>query len=172
MNIFALYNSPQESARAHCDQHLHKMLVESAQMLSTAAVKFFPPEAHKHFYKPAYQKHPCTIWCCESLENSLWVVSLCIELETIRDELNHPYHASMDIIKYFVDYQDELDIDSYTPFVFAGPAFLKLDNLRYPTIHLKYQEFYRLKSRTWLDSGRKMTYKGRPVPDFMKDSIV
>lgn len=173
MNIFALSQSPEKSAHYHCDQHIHKMILESAQMLSTAALKHLPAQSHKYFYKPAYPNHPCTIWCSESLANCNWLIDLCMELEGIRFSLNHPSHASMDIIKCFMDYSYDLPITSLTPHAFAGPAFIKLDNLRYPDISSKYQAYYRVKHKQWLlDKGHGMSYKGRPVPDFMKDLIV
>jgi len=173
MNIFVLSPHTQEAAAYHCDQHIHKMILESAQMLSTAALKHLPESSHKYFYKPTHQNHPCTLWLLESVSNCNWLMDLCINLEGIRFSLNHPTHASMDIIKCFADYSFELDLDSPTPFTFAGPAFIKLDNLRYPDVSSKYQEYYRYKHRQWvLDKGRGMSYKGRPVPYFMKDIIV
>ena len=36
MNIFALSNDPAEAAQMMCDKHIPKMIVEAAQMLSTA----------------------------------------------------------------------------------------------------------------------------------------
>jgi len=36
MNIFVLSNDPIEAAHTHCDAHVRKMIVEAAQMLSTA----------------------------------------------------------------------------------------------------------------------------------------
>lgn len=36
MNIFWLDNDPAEAARAHCDRHVVKMIVETAQLLSAA----------------------------------------------------------------------------------------------------------------------------------------
>ena len=36
MNVFYLSQDPVEAAQMHCDQHVRKMLIESAQLLSTA----------------------------------------------------------------------------------------------------------------------------------------
>ena len=36
MNIFVLDKDPHIAAQMHCDKHVPKMIVESAQMLSTA----------------------------------------------------------------------------------------------------------------------------------------
>ena len=36
MNIFYLHNDPQIAAQMHCDKHVVKMILEYAQLLSTA----------------------------------------------------------------------------------------------------------------------------------------
>ena len=61
MNIFFLDKDPQFAAQSLCDKHVPKMLLESAQMLSTAL--------HSHtmgistgIYKEAYPNHPMTKW--------------------------------------------------------------------------------------------------------------
>ena len=36
MNIFVLDDNPITAAKQHCDKHVVKMIIESAQMLSTA----------------------------------------------------------------------------------------------------------------------------------------
>ena len=36
MNIFYLHEDPEISAKMHCDKHVVKMIIEYAQMLSTA----------------------------------------------------------------------------------------------------------------------------------------
>ena len=36
MNLFYLHNDPVKSAEMHCDKHVVKMIIEYAQMLSTA----------------------------------------------------------------------------------------------------------------------------------------
>lgn len=175
MNIFTL--SPAESsllpcplgsARMHCDQHLHKMILESAQMLSTALPKL--GISHPTLYKPAYEKHPCTIWVSSSPSNALWLCELALELEIIRQELNHPFHASADIIKFCKDTLNDIcssDNWGYAEnFPFAGPTFLALNkNL---AVWEKYQKFYVIKAREWLDKGRPMSYKNRPIPQFLE----
>ena len=36
MNLFYLHKDPVQSAEMHCDKHVVKMIIEYAQMLSTA----------------------------------------------------------------------------------------------------------------------------------------
>jgi hypothetical protein len=66
MNIFILDEDPAVAASYHCDQHLNKMILESAQMLSSAVFSLVPYDVlHKlkpPIYKPSYPRHPCNIW--------------------------------------------------------------------------------------------------------------
>jgi hypothetical protein len=174
MNIFALAPTPQESARMHCDQHLHKMILESAQMVSTA----FHARGFKlsWLYKPAYEKHPCTVWAATKISNVVWLLELAKELEVIREELGHPYHSSSEIIKFCYDYlQEEFGLCSdllASPRIFCGPAFLKLQSKL--LVEEKYQLYYQYKHKQWLDTRQPMSYRNRPLPTFLspfKDSI-
>ena len=40
MNIFFLHRDPSRAAKAQCDKHVVKMVLETTQMLSTAARRF------------------------------------------------------------------------------------------------------------------------------------
>ena len=60
MNIFFLDKTPSFSAQYLCDKHVPKMLLESAQMLSTAVQKY--TDRIEELYKPAYPNHPMTKW--------------------------------------------------------------------------------------------------------------
>ena len=60
MNIFFLHRDPQWAANSLCDKHIPKMLLESAQMLSTAVQNY--TDRIEELYKPAYPKHPMTKW--------------------------------------------------------------------------------------------------------------
>jgi hypothetical protein len=60
MNIFHLHKDPKICAEYHCDKHVVKMILETAQMLSTAYRRNFGD--NDDLYKTAYPKHPMTIW--------------------------------------------------------------------------------------------------------------
>lgn len=172
MNIFVLSTDPIEAASLHADQHLHKMILESAQMVSTAMrARGFN---HPGLYKSAYEKHPCTKWVASNNHNIVWLCELALALEQIRTvELNHPEHSSIIPIKIALDYLTSeipyLSSAAHTPFVFAGPATIAI---RSWSITDKYKYFYRQKHQKWLlDRNAPMSYKQRAVPDFMADLL-
>lgn len=80
MNIFVLSLDPQKAAKAHCDKHVNKMIVEHLQMMSVALAHYGLEPARKKdgsFYSVrAYKNHPCTKWVKESMENFEWTYSL------------------------------------------------------------------------------------------------
>ena len=95
MNIFVTDPDPVISAQTLCDKHVVKMVLESAQMLSTAWRDFSTKYSDDNeLYKTAHLNHPCSIWVRQARENYKWLyrhfVALC-------DEYTHRYgksHAS------------------------------------------------------------------------------
>jgi hypothetical protein len=79
MNIFVLDNEPILAAQYQCDKHVVKMVLESAQLLSTVQNKY----GISTKYKPTHHNHPCTIWAGQSASNYFWLwshaVALCEE---------------------------------------------------------------------------------------------
>lgn len=75
MNIFYLSSHPHLAAMDHCDQHCSKMLIEYAQLMSTAHRLTDSPWAEQ-CYKTAHKNHPSTIWTRESAENYKWLYQL------------------------------------------------------------------------------------------------
>ena len=85
MNIFALDESPYLAATYHCDRHVVKMILETAQLLSTAHHVIDGDESPlKDFlYKPTHMNHPSAIWVRETSDNYFWTVDLfkCLHYE-------------------------------------------------------------------------------------------
>lgn len=101
MNIFALSESPTQSAIEMLDKHIVKMPTETCQMLHTNCLYFLFWECHgkepslrelKQFHKeshfnylmkPAMLNHPSTVWARQNKANYMWLynhaVALCKE---------------------------------------------------------------------------------------------
>jgi hypothetical protein len=58
MNIFLLDSNIKKCAQYHCDKHVVKMILESAQILSTV----LRLNGVDQGYKTTHANHPCTLW--------------------------------------------------------------------------------------------------------------
>lgn len=93
MNIFATDQDPIKSALWLDDVRANKMILESAQMLSTA-IRVLDQSDHP-IYKPTHSKHPCTLWAWASRENFDW---LCEHMEGLLSR--KPNHKSGFVLDY------------------------------------------------------------------------
>lgn len=94
MNIFVLDANPIKAAKMHCDKHTNKMLLESAQVMSTA-VRLCNGDFG---YKACYHNHPANIWARKTRSNFLWLKQLATAL---CEEYTYRYrkvHASTELI--------------------------------------------------------------------------
>lgn len=74
MNIFFLSKDPIEAASMMCDKHVVKMILESAQMLSTAhRILDGDENVNPIFYKATHKNHPCAKWVREGDKNYNWL---------------------------------------------------------------------------------------------------
>ena len=112
MNIFYLHKDPKICAEMHCDKHVVKMIIEYAQLLSTAhrvldgdmyfgksktgrkATRYRHPdkEMDDNLYLASHLKHPSQLWIHKSRKNYIWMYELWINLcqeYTYRYEKKH-----------------------------------------------------------------------------------
>jgi hypothetical protein len=78
MNIFVLDNDTRLAALYHCDKHVVKMILETAQLLCTAHRELDGDEraARLSFYRATHKNHPCAKWARETRANYLWLYDL------------------------------------------------------------------------------------------------
>lgn len=76
-------------ARYHCDRHVVKMILESAQIACTAlnGKGFATP------YRSTHVNHPCVLWAGESLDNLRWLIRLG---KALNREYRYRYRSSSD----------------------------------------------------------------------------
>lgn len=108
MNIFFLDEDPVLAAQYHCDKHVVKMILESAQLLSTAhrvldgelgirlsasgarLKDYVLPDAKQDLlYKATHISGPCAVWAREASDNYEWLFGLFIALG---DEYSYRYN--------------------------------------------------------------------------------
>ena len=108
MNIFFLHRDPEQAAKEHVDKHVVKMIVEYAQLLSTAhrmldgiewtdyskngrkikRYRLENPNKEKAVYKACHYNHPSAVWVRENKLHYQWLYNL---FKKLGHEYTHRY---------------------------------------------------------------------------------
>ena len=107
MNIFYIDKDPIQAAQWMVDKHVVKMILESAQLLSTAhrildgvetvalsktgrkkKVWTLRDQRELVMYQATHINHPSAVWCRASVENYLWLVE---HFAALLDEYTYRY---------------------------------------------------------------------------------
>jgi hypothetical protein len=140
MNIFYLDSNPKSCAEMHLDKHVVKMILEYAQLLSTAhrvidGEEFWDKTANgrkikrwrmyldsmeNNLYKATHINHPSAVWVRQSFANYNWLYVLWRELMS---EYTYRYmkrHACEKLIPYLSKKPHRISNDN--PFTEPPPA--------------------------------------------------
>lgn len=96
MNIFFLDRDPTIAAQMLHDKHVVKMVLETAQILSTVVHEYRANV--EGIYKPTHRSHPCVVWAGESFSNFWWTYEHGVALAYEYEYRYGKTHASEDII--------------------------------------------------------------------------
>lgn len=153
MNIFYLDSDPIKAAEYMVDKHVVKMIVETAQLLSTAhrvldgkliegnkKVWVLPDDRENVLYKTTHVNHPSAIWCRESNNNYNW---LYCHFLALLGEYTHRYgkiHKCTELSLWLRDPPHNIPISWKTQ---ATPAMP--DEFKVPGDSVKsYRNYYRV----------------------------
>jgi len=179
MNIFILDEDPVIAAQLQCDKHVVKMILESAQMLSTAhrvldgnqtkiasksgktMVKHWQLDHHDDvIYKAVHVGHPCTVWTMESDSNYNWHYEHFVALH---NEFIYRYgktHRSFDLLGDILKTPPRnIPVGPKTPFKLAMGIAPQCINTSDPVG--SYRAFYQTKQERF-----SMDWSKRPVPEW------
>jgi hypothetical protein len=182
MNIFILSNDPVEAAQLQCDKHIVKMIVESAQMLSTAhrmldgTVKkgpsksgksiskywTLPDERENVLYKAVHMSHPCTVWTMKSNNNYNWHY---IHFTALCEEYTYRYgkiHSTDTLLRNVLESPpNNIPVGYFTP---QPLAMQSNPECMFPNDIVKsYRMFYQTKQERF-----KMAWTNRNIPGWFK----
>lgn len=76
MNIFVLSLNARRAAEMHLDKHVVKMILEYAQLLSTAHRILDGDDVDDSLYKATHKNHPCAKWARASYCNYYYLYNL------------------------------------------------------------------------------------------------
>lgn len=123
MNIFVLSNDPGQAAKDHCDKHVVKMVLETAQLLSTACREAGAEDPL--LYKSSHVNHPCSVWARSSISAFCWLCDLGTHLS---EEYSFRYgktHKSQAVIERAKWYALRFPNEDMPPFVQCVPEEYK-----------------------------------------------
>jgi hypothetical protein len=181
MNIFVLDKDPVVAAQLQCDKHIVKMILESAQMLSTAhrvldgtmtkiksksgktMVKHWALDHHDDIiYKAVHVGHPCTVWTMESNNNYNWHW---VHFKALHEEYTYRYgktHKSFDDLGEILKTPPRnIQINYKTPFKLAMGAAPECIDSNDPVG--SYRKFYQTKQKRF-----SMTWSKREIPEWFE----
>jgi hypothetical protein len=152
MNIFFLDFDVKKCAEYHCDKHVVKMILETAQLLCSA----HHVTGGTAPYKLSHKNHPCSIWVRVSLSNYLYLCELGLALG---EEYTHRYgkkHKSVEVIEWCLLNRPNIhDVDFTSPPLAMGDEY-KIGN----DVIESYRNYYK---------GAKseiVSWKNRETPDW------
>lgn len=150
MNVFVVDEDPEAAARALHDDHLGKMLIESAQLLCTALWSHGVAAP----YRPTHEGHPCAVWTRSTRDNFRWLGLYAASLAT---EYEHRFvrsHASARVAELAVGLGLTIPEGPLTDHPLAMPDAYRGARRAAPTAEAVplYRAYYR---------GEKLTPRGR-----------
>lgn len=153
MNIFYLDQDLRKCAEYHCDRHVVKMILEYAQLLSSACRMSNLDVG----YKLTHKNHPCAVWTRASEQNYLWLVELahCVNEEYKRRYKHTENHKSFDLIC-------DLPIPSLPRLSWTEPPKCMPDEYKVPCVVESYRKYYKSAKSSIA------TWKDTKIPGFME----
>lgn len=113
MNIFYLDNNQKLCAQYHMDKHVVKMILEYAQLLSTAH-RILDNYQGEECYKKTHVNHPCALWVRQSSENYIWLYTLLYELLQEYTFRYNKVHSTSRLVNFLSKLPKNIIHDNFT----------------------------------------------------------
>jgi hypothetical protein len=171
MNIFATHPSAKLCAEALDDRRLVKMVLETAQLISTTWSQVMGVHLG---YRPTHVNHPCAVWARASSDNLSWLI---LHAEWLLKEYSRRYdreHASSTIILCAADRMPELIRGKRIPverteFVNCARSLARgLDFTHVNDVHSAYRQYMAAK---WKVDGMNARWTRRGPPTWYRQMV-
>lgn len=178
MNIFFLDRDPKVAAQYHCDKHVVKMILESAQLLSTAhrlldgtmTVEANPSGRKMKrwklndgrdsvLYLASHVNHPSGVWARSNMDHYRWLYDLMYFLiNEYKHRYGGKYHKCENVLMALLNAPNNIPVTDWADPPQAMPQDAKVvgDSVE------AYRNYYRLHKRrmaNWKIRGTPFWYK-------------
>ena len=155
MNIFYLDRDPAEAARMQCDRHVVKMILETAQLLSTAHHEL---DGESPVYKPTHKNHPSAVWVRSSAAAYHWAWQ---HLQALGREYQSRYGKAHKTIREHLDTLAIFPKGIEWGTRFIDPPQCMPDECKRDDAVLGYLTYYNYKADDWEQRGMPMKWYGQ-----------
>lgn len=176
MNIFHLHSDTKECAKQHLDKHVVKMILEYAQLLSTAhrlldgteyesrsvsgnrkAMRWLlPDEREPNLYMASHINHPSGMWCRQSQDNYWWLYNLWRDLMSEYTFRYGKHHVAEKLIPFLSSVPNNIPVVAAEPMPQCMPDQYKVPGNSIQAYHNYYIG----------DKQRFAVWTNRPIPDW------
>lgn len=121
MNLFIVDSDPRKAARALCDKHVVKMVLETCQLLCTAHRVCNNRPVARIIYRVTHLMHPCSRWVRATAGNYLWAY---VHFEELLREYQFRYgrvHKCHDLLAVLANVPDQIPAVKRTGFCVCVP---------------------------------------------------
>lgn len=154
MNVFYTNDDPIQAAHEHCYVHVVKMIVEYAQLLSTAHHVLDKDEALEGIYKLTHCNHPSAVWTRECSEHYNWVHTCAMELCAIYTQVTGKTHKTQVMLELLSVLPKNIESKTFKqPPVAAPDEFKALAVFNGATV--AYQKYLCAKFKEWLTRAER-----------------
>lgn len=187
MNIFYLDADPRKCAQYHVDKHVVKMILEYAQLMSTAhrvldghesVVNYIlngksrkkkvwtHPDAEKNvaLYAATHINHPSAKWTRDSRENYAYLFELWCDLLHEYTYRYSKHHACERMIGHLALPPKNIPTNKFSPPWRAMPDECKVDKSVKDYTIKSYQKYY------LMVKSNMFSWKNRDIPDFVQNA--
>ena len=181
MNIFYVHSDPKICAQQHVDKHVVKMILEYAQLLSTAhrvldgsehttvsqsgrkkKIWLLTDSRDSNLYSATHINHPSAKWARHSEQNYRWLFTLWCELLAEYTYRYGKQHASSRLLTYLARPPKSIKMDEQ----FCAPWRAMPDEYKFdrsePDYTVKSYRAYYLCAKTQM-----LKWKNRETPDWV-----
>jgi hypothetical protein len=142
MQIFALDDDAGKAAKALSDKHVPKMVLETAQILSTVA----STQGLVTRYRPTHVSHPCVIWAGACSANTSWLLAYGRELGREYTFRFKKTHASASVIEELALALESMAVDGVPRTPFTTKSLLPDYQGLFPSVYAHRVSYMREKS--------------------------
>lgn len=165
MNVFFTNECPIQAANEHVRVHQVKMIVEYAQLLSSAHHELDGTNAIEGIYKKTHVNHPSAVWVRKSSQHYAWVWRCAMRLCEVYTARTSKVHKTQAILEALCVSPNNLPDNGFTKPPVAAPDEFKAIAV-FGDVCKAYQQYLCSKFAEWQSRTKPIKVEFDTVPSW------